>query len=160
MKAVVVSDSHGRFGEIQRIIERETPFEMFLHAGDVQGEIGCIEEWAGCPVYAVRGNCDWSGGYPQEQVVSFGSERIFLTHGHRYGVRAGIQEFALAAANAGATIGVFGHTHIPLSEERYGVLLFNPGSVTQPRQKDGRPTYLVLEKEPGQSLHWEFKYLE
>lgn len=160
MKAVVVSDSHGRFGGIQRIIEKEAPFDMFLHAGDIQGEIGCIEEWAGCPVYVVRGNCDWGGEYPQERMVSFGSEQIFLAHGNRHGVRTGIQEFALAAANAGATVGIFGHTHVPLSEERYGVLLFNPGSVTQPRQKDGRPTYLVLEKEPGQNLQWDFKYLE
>ncbi|MGN1083606.1 MAG: metallophosphoesterase family protein [Lachnospiraceae bacterium] len=159
MKAVIVSDSHGRFGGIQEMIEREAPFDLFLHAGDVQGGTACIEDWAGCPVYAVRGNCDWSGDLPQERMVSFGGERIFLAHGHRYGVRTGIQELAAAAADAGATAAVFGHTHIPLAEERYGVLLFNPGSITEPRQKNGRPTYLVLEKEPGQKLRWEFKYL-
>jgi hypothetical protein len=59
VKAVIVSDSHGRFGGIQDIIEREAPFDMFLHAGDIQGGVGRIEEWAGCPVYVVKGNCDW-----------------------------------------------------------------------------------------------------
>ena len=36
MKAVIVSDSHGRFGGIQDIIEKEAPFDLFLHAGDIQ----------------------------------------------------------------------------------------------------------------------------
>lgn len=160
MKAVIVSDSHGRFGDIQEMIEREAPFDLFLHAGDIQGGAARIEDWAGCPVYVVRGNCDWSGDYPQERIVEFGGERIFLTHGHRYNVRAGVTELASAAAKAGAGIAVFGHTHIPLAEERYGVILLNPGSITEPRQEVRKPTYLVLEKEPGGKLQWEFKYTE
>lgn len=111
-------------------------------------------------MYVVRGNCDWSGDYPQERIVEFGGERIFLTHGHRYNVRAGVTELASAAAKAGAGIAVFGHTHIPLAEERYGVILLNPGSITEPRQEVRKPTYLVLEKEPGGKLQWEFKYTE
>jgi len=160
VKAVIVSDSHGRFGGIQDIIEREAPFDVFLHAGDIQGGAGRIEEWAGCPVYVVKGNCDWSGDFPQETVVPFGSHTIFLTHGHRHAVKIEKETLARAAKEAGADIAVHGHSHIPAADERYGVIILCPGSVTEPRQPNRRPTYIVLESGAGSGLKWEIKYLE
>ena len=159
MKAVFVSDSHGRYGGLQEIIEREAPFDVLLHAGDIQGGIGNLEDWAGCPVYVVKGNCDWYGDYPQECIVPFGRDRIFLTHGHRYGVKLGRQELAAAADRLGAKIAVYGHTHIPLVEERYGGMTLGPGSVSEPRQENRRPTYGVLERTAEKGLFWEIKYL-
>ncbi|MBQ9766958.1 MAG: metallophosphoesterase family protein [Lachnospiraceae bacterium] len=159
MKAVLVSDSHGRFGGLQEIIEREAPFDMLLHAGDIQGGVSNLEDWAGVPVYVVKGNCDWSGDFPQERIVEFGSDRIFLTHGHRYGVKVGIETVAAAAERAGATIAVHGHTHIPNAEERYGVIVLCPGSVSEPRQANRRATYAILERIPSKGLTWEIKYL-
>lgn len=160
MKAVVVSDSHGRFGGIQDIIEKEAPFDVFLHAGDIQGGVGRIEEWAGCPVYAVRGNCDWAGDLPQEVIVPFGSHRIFLTHGHRYAVKVEKETLAGAAKALGADIAVHGHSHIPSADERYGVNVLCPGSISEPRQPNRRPTYMILETVPGREISWEIKYLE
>ena len=160
MKAVIVSDSHGRFGGIQDIIEREAPFDVLLHAGDIQGGTGRIEEWAGCPVYAVKGNCDWTGDLPQEVMVPFGSHRIFLTHGHRYAVKVEKETLARTAKDLGADIAVHGHSHIPAAEERYGVIVLCPGSITEPRQPNRRPTYIVLENVPGKGVVWEIKYLE
>ena len=160
MKAVIVSDSHGRFGAMQEIIEKESPFDMFLHAGDLQGSLSSLEDFAGVPVFAVRGNCDMFSSCEPEQVVAFGSHRIFLTHGHRYGVRLGVEELAGAAAARGCDIAVFGHTHIPQADERYGVTVLNPGSISEPRQKNARPTYMVLETVSGGGLKWEIKYFE
>ena len=160
MKAVIVSDSHGRFGGIQKIIEREAPFDVFLHAGDIQGGIGHIEEWAGCPVYAVKGNCDWSGDFPQEVMVPFGSHRIFLTHGHRHNVKLEKETLARTAMNLGADVAVHGHTHIPAADERYGVIVLCPGSVSEPRQQTRRPTYIVLETVPEKGIKWDIKYVE
>jgi len=158
VKAVIVSDSHGRFGGIQDIIEREAPFDVFLHAGDIQGGVGRIEEWAGCPVYVVKGNCDWSGDFPQEIMVPFGSHRIFLTHGHRHAVKIEKETIARVAKNLGADIAVHGHSHIPSADERYGVIILCPGSVSEPRQQNRRPTYIVLETAPGGKVTLEIKY--
>ena len=160
MKAVIVSDSHGRFGGIQDVIEREAPFDVFLHGGDIQGGSGRIEEWAGCPVYVVKGNCDWSGDYPGEIMVPFGSHRIFLTHGHRYGVKTDHRTLAMAAKERGADVAIHGHSHIPAVNEAYGVIVLCPGSISEPRQPNRRPTYLVLESVPGKGLSWEIKYPE
>ena len=160
MKAVIVSDSHGRFGGIQEIIEREAPFDMFLHGGDIQGGSGRIEEWAGCPVYVVKGNCDWSGDFPQERIVPFGSHKIFLTHGHRHAVKIEKETIARTAKELGADIAVHGHTHIPSADERYGVIILCPGSVSEPRQTNRRPTYIVLETVPGGRVKWDIKYVE
>lgn len=160
MKAVIVSDSHGRFGGIQDVIEKEAPFDVFLHAGDIQGGSGRIEEWAGCPVYVVKGNCDWNGDYPQEIMVPFGSHRVFLTHGHRYGVKTDHRTLAMAAKESGADVAIHGHSHIPAVNEAYGVIVLCPGSISEPRQQNRRPTYLVLETVQGKGLVWEIKYLE
>ena len=160
MKAVIVSDTHGRFGGIQQVIEAEKPFDLFLHAGDIQGGACRIEEWAEVPVYVAKGNCDYGEDYSEEQVVPFGSHKIFLTHGHRYGVKLGIETLAMAAKNQGADIAVYGHTHISLADERYGVTVLNPGSLSEPRGGLYRPTYIVLETEPLGGVKWEIKFLE
>jgi len=160
MRALIFSDTHGRFGGMQEVIEKEAQFDLLLHAGDIQGGVSQLEAWCDCLVYLAKGNCDWSGDAPQEQVVPFGSHRIFLTHGHRYGVRLGIEELAVAAKAAGADIAVYGHTHIPLADERYGVTVLNPGSLSEPRQSMPRPTYMVLETVPAGQVKWEIKYFE
>jgi putative phosphoesterase len=43
---------------------------------------------------------------------------------------------------------VFGHSHVPVHEVRDGVLLFNPGSPTQPRRQP-LPTYGVVRVDSG-----------
>lgn len=160
MKAVIVSDSHGRYGGIQEIMEKEAPFDLFLHAGDLCGGYSRICEWTDAAVHAVRGNCDFGSDLPEEELVSFGRHTIFLTHGHRYYVRTGIEELARAAAVKGADLAVFGHTHMPLADERYGVIVLNPGSLSEPRQKPAKATYIVLETMPDGHVKWEIKYFE
>lgn len=160
MKAVIVSDTHGRFGCMEQVIEQEKPFDVFLHAGDIQGGVSGIEDWAGVPVYVVKGNCDLSGDLPEELIVPFGSHRIFLTHGHRHAVRIGIEQLAMEAKHRGADIAVYGHTHVSLADERYGVNVLNPGSLTEPRGGLYRPTYIVLETAPSGGVKWEIKFFE
>lgn len=159
MKALIVSDSHGRFGCIQDVIEREQPMDILLHAGDAQGNMERLAEFAGCPIFTARGNCDFYSDVPYEQIVPFGSHRIFLSHGHQYRIKLSVSEIAEAARQEGADIVVCGHTHKPLIEERYGVLVLNPGSISEPRQENRRPTYLVLKTEAMGKLSWEVKYV-
>ena len=63
-------------------------------------------------------------------LVSIGGVSIFVTHGHRYGVKSGLDTLASAAAAKGAQVACFGHTHKPFCEYRDGVLLINPGTCT------------------------------
>jgi putative phosphoesterase len=67
------------------------------------------------PVRAVCGNCDFFGisDLPDRRVEEIGGYRFFLTHGHRYGVKYSLEAAMLAAADAGADVLLYGHTHIP-----------------------------------------------
>ncbi|EHA1126104.1 phosphodiesterase [Vibrio navarrensis] len=90
-------------------------------------------------IIAVRGNCD---SEVDQMLLSFPmmmdyawvllepERKVFLTHGHKYHAK---QKPVLRAGD----VLVHGHTHIPVAQWEEGNLIFNPGSVTFPRE--GKP---------------------
>ena len=95
--------------------------------------------------FCVRGNCDFAVSQwedaPEEQLLHFEGHTLLLTHGARYGVKSGTGLLETAAAQKGADVVLFGHTHEPYlhsvaAGERVGertlsrpMTLFNPGSI-------------------------------
>ena len=71
--------------------------------------------------------------------------RIFMTHGHIYGVKRDLTALTGAAKDAGAQLALFGHTHIQHMEERDGLTLLNPGAAG----RFGRSGYAVVEIKDG-----------
>ena len=71
--------------------------------------------------------------------------RIFVTHGHLYGVKRDLTALAGAAKDAGARLALFGHTHIQHLEERGGITLLNPGTAG----RFGHSGYAVVEIKDG-----------
>lgn len=45
---------------------------------------------------------------------------------------------------------IYGHTHIPLIQYHYGCCIINPGSMGQPRDYTGLPSYVVLNLETNE----------
>ena len=45
MKALIVSDTHRRNGNLQEVIERTAPFDMLIHLGDTEGSESYFREW-------------------------------------------------------------------------------------------------------------------
>ncbi|MGP8306573.1 phosphodiesterase [Vibrio sp. YIC-376] len=86
-------------------------------------------------IIAVRGNCD---SEVDQMLLTFpmmmdyawvlleSGQRLFLTHGHLYN---GIKRPELKEGDVIA----HGHTHLPVAELQDGVTVFNPGSMTFPR---------------------------
>lgn len=58
-----------------------------------------------------------------------------------------------------AEVIVLGHTHVPMRRLIQGKLVLNPGGVGQPRDRDPRASYLVLEVEEGE-VEVEFRRVE
>ena len=89
MKAIVLSDSHKNFNSIRRAIEKEADINLIIHAGDVQRDVDDIlDAWPELPCEFVLGNNDFNVfNVPTQRVFVFGGKKIFLTHGHLYGVR-------------------------------------------------------------------------
>ena len=45
MKVLIVSDTHRKDDNLERIIEEEAPFDMLIHLGDAEGSEYLIEDW-------------------------------------------------------------------------------------------------------------------
>lgn len=145
MKILVVSDTHGYNTNLFRLLESIKPIDMFIHCGDSGDLADYIEEFADCPVVMVRGNCDMCSSLKSDEIVEIAGHRIFVTHGHAYGIKGGLDEFVEKAEAVGADIALYGHSHIPDLSYVHGVSLFNPGSISMPRQEGRRCTYGTIE---------------
>ena len=70
MRILVVSDTHGRDGNLERAVLREQPFDMLIHCGDVEGREFFIEALAECPCTIISGNNDFFSDLPREDELS------------------------------------------------------------------------------------------
>ncbi len=146
MRIVVLSDSHGDIRSIERALEGVGKYDAVIHLGDTDRDVRALEHSCDVPVYAVLGNNDFYGR-ELDRVLELGGVRIFICHGHTYGVRSGTGRLLTAAKTNNCSAALFGHTHIPLDKTEDGILLFNPGSCSRPRV--GNPSFGVLEIENG-----------
>jgi putative phosphoesterase len=138
IKVAVIADTHTR-GMTRSVPAGAWPYlesaDHILHAGDVVDPVVLKELEMLAPTTAVMGNCDahdvraW--GATDDARLEIGCVSIAMTHdsglskGRRARMRARFPE---------ARVVVFGHSHMPFNEDADGLLLFNPGSATWPRQ--------------------------
>jgi predicted phosphodiesterase len=97
------------------------------------------------PVYEVRGNCDVLSIFdlspaPEERIIILGGVCIMMMHGHAWSAKSGIEKAAAHAAEKGADILLFGHTHrryeeyfaagetVGGTELKKPLRIFNPGA--------------------------------
>lgn len=138
MKALILSDSHGMVGNLIEAYENEKDIDMVMFLGDMHRD---IEEFSFAyprlTVAEVIGNNDFfEKSVPEDRVFVFGGKKIFMTHGHKYGVKYSTAALLKKAKEEGADICIYGHTHSRDLEEEDGITIINPGSA--------RRSYAVL----------------
>lgn len=138
MNILVFSDSHGDKTRIKDIIDRKrNTTDLVIHLGDYCRDIEEISrDYPTIAFLGVRGNCDFlaDDNYPSSRTFSYEGHRLLLTHGHMQGVKADSLDYlCLEAKKQNCDIALFGHTHIGLHKEINGITLFNPGSISHPR---------------------------
>ena len=158
-KILVVSDTHGHDENFYKVLELEEPLDAIIHCGDFEGSEGRFALAADCPVYFVAGNNDFFSDLGRELEFRLGMHKCFLTHGHHYLVSMDLENIRAEASARGADMVFFGHTHKPVAKVLGGVYLFNPGSLSYPRQEGRRPSYLILELSDNGDVSWEIRYL-
>ena len=129
MKIIVFSDSHGRTNRMLSAILDHNP-DLVLHLGDHSSD--CRELQMVFPeliIRNVRGNCDFGAHEPDTDEFVLCGKRIFMTHGHRYRVKTGMQDLLETAKGRMADIVLYGHTHLAREMELEGMRIYNPGSV-------------------------------
>lgn len=147
MRFLVASDSHGRVSSLLEMVRRahtkRFPADGIIFLGDGLSDLAYLRD-EGLPLFFVRGNCDGLMiDAPTEEILTFEGHRIFYTHGHHYSVKSGTDSLVSVAAERGADIVLYGHTHVPkecyyapgdtvgatvLNKPLY---LMNPGSIRE-----------------------------
>ena len=160
MRYLIVSDTHGNERNLERAIMRSYPMDGVFHLGDLEGSESYIEDICPCPVYMVSGNNDFFSPAPSQQVVEIEGYRVFMTHGHRYGVAYDIEDLKEVTKKQACHMAFFGHTHRPEIIEEDDMVFVNPGSLTYPRQAGRKPSYILLETGENGTLDFVIHYLE
>ena len=159
-KILVMSDSHGTVKYALQAIEKEKPFDLLVHLGDVQGHDQEIVAAAGCSCYFVRGNCDYDMQLPTFTVFQIGNHKVYAAHGHRNHVEYGTENLEFSALQNGCDIAMYGHTHVPDLREKERITVLNPGSITSPRQNNPQRSYVVMTPDPDTGgINYELKFL-
>lgn len=148
MKILVLSDSHRNLPPMETAVLTEKP-DQIIHLGDHESDAGNLSRFFPLiPVCSVAGNCDMFANGPRYKLVTFGGKKLFLTHGHHYGVKMGLDALINTALTVGADAVLFGHTHRPYYAEVEGVPVINPGTIGM-----GARTYGVLTIENGMMMY-------
>ena len=145
MRILIVSDTHGRNQQFLDLVEKWKPLDMVVHCGDVEGSEYLVSEAARCKTVIVQGNNDYFSDLPREAEIKLENYRMLVTHGHSYYVNMGNERLVREAKKRNIQIVVYGHTHRPVIEKEQGVLVLNPGSLSYPRQKGARGSYIIME---------------
>lgn len=130
MLIAVISDSHGNKESIEKLQDKISNVQVLLFLGDGEKDLKEITKNFNGEIYAVRGNCDFEGIYPEERVIEIEDKKIFMCHGHRYGVKYGYNSIFYRGKELEVDIVLFGHTHLPIIDDEDGLILMNPGSVS------------------------------
>lgn len=145
MRLGIMSDSHGDIAAIRRGFQVMDPVDEWLHAGDYAQDANFVEKISKVPVTAVAGNTDGSIVHAKwDEFIEINGIKIWLTHGHRYKVKLGIQELIWWGHQYDVQLVVFGHTHIPEITTAEQLMLVNPGSIAFPSQ-GRKPTMALVE---------------
>ena len=125
----VCSDIHEAESRLEMYLANQSGIDTVIVCGDLEMEVYDVEE-------IIRRYTSRSRVPDQITVTLTPKHRALVTHGHLY--RANRELMAYAAKENHCDIVIYGHTHIPLDKEEYGIRFLNPGSV-----RDG--SYMIIE---------------
>lgn len=131
MKILVVSDTHRKLRNLKDLLKRYEDLDLVIHLGDHIEDAHNVAKTTEVPFAAVAGNMDSAGSL--NEVVETPGGKIFLAHGHQYGVRYNLSNLMYAAEEVGAKVALLGHTHVMYLEKTDDMLIMNPGSLEESR---------------------------
>ena len=138
MKILVFSDSHGLSITMKAAIKEHVPgTDALIFLGDgIRDALNIFGDYPEIPSVIVSGNCDTfspgilpAGEYPLTRTVDIDGVKFLCMHGHTFGVKSSMQSAVSRAAEVGADVLLYGHTHRPDERILDRVRVFNPGSI-------------------------------
>ena len=142
MRIGVVSDTHRNKSSIEQLGGKIGGLDMLIHLGDNVEDISIIKKYYKGKIISVKGNCDFFNSVPNDMLEEICGKKVFITHGHKYSVKDNLSKLRYKALEIGATIVLYGHTHIGQIDFQEGIWYINPGSVSLPR--DGGRSFAII----------------
>ena len=162
MKILVISDTHHSINRVDMLLDMyiKEGVRHLIHCGDhIDDAQEIATKYPELEVYMVPGNCDMAGYGPNiSKLIEIGQVPIFITHGHRHHVKYEYDEIAIDVIAHDAKLGIFGHTHIAYKGEKDGILLLNPGSISEPRDTT-MPSFAIVEIQDKSIINIELLHL-
>lgn len=152
MKVLIVSDIHGNFNNMKKVIEDNPSFDYLLLLGDILSgpyiegydpeELANLLNHYKNKIIPVKGNCDYD-----TELLNFSVDKLYITvpidnklclmtHGHYYN-RDNLPDIPFDVL-------LTGHTHVAILDKKGNKLYLNPGSITLPR-KESIKSYIYYE---------------
>lgn len=129
-RVLVVSDSHGAYHLLERIVLRYPDAKTIVFLGDGRSDIEMlVDKYPKKQYIIVRGNCDFASLAPETFTIFIGNQKIYCTHGYIEQVKFGLSGLICRAKRVEANIALYGHTHIQKNEKMERIRCINPGSV-------------------------------
>ncbi len=153
MKVVVFSDAHGNKEVIKRILEFNPDADYVISLGDSELKHSFLLD---LDIVAIKGNYPRDGGFVYESILEVEDKRLFLTHGHKYGVTKNMRKLLAKGMETEVDLVLYGHTHIAKFDNVAGVFYMNPGSIYSPRS-DTPASYLILNIEKGKETTYSYR---
>ena len=132
MKILVLSDSHSAMRFMCSCVEKIKP-QAIVHLGDYYDDGETLKElYPHIPLHQVPGNCDvyrCPPGIHARLCYDVCGVRLFMTHGHKYGVKCSTAMLRAEARAMEAQAALYGHTHVAeVDREENGMWVMNPGT--------------------------------
>jgi len=132
---LIISDTHGNTQAIKQLVKKyHGLITAVVHLGDHSGDMlrmaGPAVKMDMCHI--VSGNTDPAICTYNERVIDVADKRIFITHGHRYNVKAGLDLLIYKARELQVDACLFGHTHHQTLFTQSDIVFLNPGSPSSP----------------------------
>ena len=150
MKILICSDSHGEYNILNDLYLNNYSITNFLHLGD-----SCLPEYLMSHFCAVKGNCDFNS-LPKYKDIEIGGLKIHMEHGDGFRMHFDMEEYL---KDLDCDIFLYGHTHKKIAAKIGKTFVFNPGSLTKPRDGN-KGSYLIIEIENKEIKNYEFKEIE
>ena len=149
---LVMSDTHGNTQVIKHLLENyQGRVAAVVHLGDYARDMTFFSrsDKDHSLYHIVNGNTDPLIEAYDERVIEVMDKRIFITHGHRYDVKAKLDNLIYRSVELKVDVCLFGHTHIATMFDQDDILFLNPGSPTYPRTDKDRGYGLIRISDEG-----------
>ena len=129
IRLIVVSDIHHDIQRLERLVPIINTSDYFICCGDGVNDFLRIRGELIVPTVCVRGNNDFYTDMVDETVVTIGEIKALVVHGHKHGVKRGVELLVAAAKKNDCNLVLYGHSHCYCDRTLDNVRLINPGAL-------------------------------